>query len=126
MCLSALLVACTPASQEAQVAAPMHPSDTAFSHPTEEITGTVNGSALRFVHSGFTQYSLERDGQVMSGHLNTERGHGGDRDATVYVLNDDQPVSAQLCFVRYTSGRVAMLDSARREIPGTNLVLVRR
>ncbi|MEW6196613.1 MAG: copper resistance protein NlpE [Bacteroidota bacterium] len=52
------------------------------------------------------------------GKLNTERGFENDPDATLFVLNYDQPEENQIYFVRLTNmkDRVTMLAKNRKKI----------
>lgn len=82
-------------------------------NPTETFKGNFNGQEIIFYHSDFQTYTLSMGGAVTSGHLNTERGYGDDRGATVYVLDDDKPKKEQKYFVRTPTGSVYMLDNDR-------------
>ncbi len=83
--------------------------------------GRVKGVSIIFEHQGYTTFRMKEDGELSEGALNTERGFGGDFDATVYVIHFDKPEAEWRYLVRYSSGRVVMLDSDRKEIPGCNL-----
>ncbi len=49
-----------------------------------------------------TEVYIDRDTFVTSGRFNTERGYGNDNDATVIVLNYDQPESEQSYYMHYS------------------------
>lgn len=83
--------------------------------------GTVKGIAIVFEHQDYTKFRMTENGKLVEGALNTERGFGDDPDATVYVLNFGQPEEEWRYIVRYSSGRVVMLDQDRKEIPQSNL-----
>jgi copper homeostasis protein (lipoprotein) len=92
-----------------------------FGKPTETFIGTVNGMKVVFKHKDYTQYRLKEGDNVTQGALNSERGFEEDEDATVFILNSDKPESEQKYFVRFTDGRVMMLDAQRKVIPGSKL-----
>jgi hypothetical protein len=81
--------------------------------PTETFKGTYNDKEIVFSHKDFQSYTLSTASVATSGTMNTERGYGDDRDATVYVLNSDKPKSEQKYFVRTSQGSVYMLDQDR-------------
>ena len=60
---------------------------------------------------------------TLKGSANTERGFENDRNATVYVLNDDKPEEQQIYFVRKTGvdGILTKLDEHRHLIPNAIL-----
>ncbi len=76
---------------------------------TETFKGSYNNQEILFYHQNFQTYTLNMAGTITSGTLNTERGYGDDRDATVYVL----PQQEQKYFVRSPGGSVYMLDKNR-------------
>lgn len=82
-------------------------------NPTESFKGVYNEKEVVFTHSDYTTYTLSMGGVLTSGNLNTEKGYGDDRNATVYVLNPDKSKNEQMCFVRTPSGSVYMLDQDR-------------
>jgi hypothetical protein len=100
---------------------PIAETDSVFDNPTERIIGRVNNTSIIFEHTNYVQYRLTRDGKVITGELNTERGFRQDKDATVYVLDSDMLKGAQQYFVRYSDGRIIMLDSERKEIADCEL-----
>ena len=82
------------------IAVPEIPS---YSEPTERYIGTANGSEVIFEHTNYTSYKLAKDGVMITGELNTERGFGDDDDATVFVLDWQKPVQEQSYFVKLTA-----------------------
>jgi hypothetical protein len=86
--------------------------------PTERFTGD---DGLIFEHWGYQSFRLVTNGKNMSGRMNTERGLGTDRDATVYILNDDRPEAEQVLFARLTSGGIVRLNGNREIIQGASL-----
>ncbi|MBX9853624.1 MAG: copper resistance protein NlpE [Cytophagaceae bacterium] len=71
---------------------------------------------------------LEREAEpiVTRGNLNTERGFGKDKNATVFILNWDKPIEQQRMFVRYTGfdHQVTMISNEREVLDrGMNWVL---
>ena len=56
------------------------------------------------------------------GSLNTERGFGDDKDATVFILDHDKDAAKQRFFVRYTGEDdvIKALDKDRKELPKQN------
>lgn len=64
-------------------------------------------------------YLGKNENEIISkGSLNTERGFEDDPDATVYILNYDQPESNQRYFVRLTNhpNKIFMLDLNKKII----------
>jgi hypothetical protein len=93
---------------------------------TERYRGVTDEGSVVFEHMNYTSYRLTRNGQVEEGALNTERGYGDDVDATVYVLNWQQPESEWIQFVRLTNepGVLYFLDTNRDIVPGRELRLM--
>lgn len=60
--------------------------------------------------------------KTTEGNLNTERGFGDDKDATVYVLDHDKAASQQRFFVRYTDNdnELIALDKDRKQLAQQN------
>jgi len=73
-------------------------------------------------------YELVIDGVSTNGLINTERGYGDDIDATVYILNHDQPAVAQQLFVRLTESTNTLipLTTDRRIDPAGDALQVVR
>ncbi len=74
---------------------------------------------------------LGKDAQPFMSHgkLNTERGFENDVNATVFVLNYDQPEKNQIYFVRLTNmrDRLTMLDRNRKKIKSDlNYILTKK
>lgn len=92
---------------------------------TERYSARVDRVDVVFEHRDYTKYRLTTNDLVREGALNTERGYGDDPDATVYVLNWQQPEGEQIRYVRFTAepGRVYVLDGNGEPIPGSALVL---
>ena len=95
------------------------PEQTALDTVTESFTGIMNGDTILFEHSHYLKYRLTENGKVRLGEVNTERGFEKDRNATVYVLDPDKPEGEQKYFVRFTGGKIVMLDSQRKIIAGS-------
>lgn len=115
------LHACEPASKNELPADKQ--TDTSW---TEKIEGEVGGNKVVFSHQRFEKYTLLYGDSSMSGSLNTERGFNGDADATLYVLNYDEPESARWYFVRFTGDSVFMLKRDRTPDKCSELKLRRR
>lgn len=81
--------------------------------PTETFEGTYLGKPLLFSHKDFQKFTFKEGDQVWSGAMNTEKGYGDDRSATVYVLNSDKPKAEQKYIVRSSNGSVYLLDQDR-------------
>ncbi len=115
------LSSCTPSEKPADqpiatdTIAPTLPRDTLSlpKNPTESFKGSYNEKEVLFTHLDYTSYTLSMGGVLTKGNLNTEKGYGDDRNATVYVLNPDKPKNEQMYFVRTPSGSVYMLDQDR-------------
>jgi hypothetical protein len=98
-------------------------SNTKTPEPSTEIfRGTSNNVNIIFAHTNYTHYRITEGGKITEGNLNTERGFENDDDATVYILDYDKPENQQKFFVRMTDGRIMMLDSNRKIIPGSSFV----
>jgi hypothetical protein len=95
---------------------------TGWDSPTESFRGRLNGNDIMFSHKNYKSYRYAAEGEVTLGLLNTERGYGDDKDATVYVLDHDKPASEQKYFVRLTDGAVHMLDAQRTIISSGKFV----
>jgi hypothetical protein len=94
------------------------PDTLTWGESTGTFKGVVDGKAIVFEHKDFVIYRLTVDGKQWVGSLNTERGYRKDRDATVFVLDHDQPESQQKYFVWLSNGSFHMLDSNRKILPG--------
>jgi len=92
---------------------------------TERYSALVDRVAVIFEHKNYTEYRLTTNGLVREGDLNTERGFGTDIDATVYVLNWQEPEAEQMYFVRLTNEpfKLYALDSNRNILKGSALTL---
>ena len=93
---------------------------------TERYQARVDRVDVVFEHFDYTRYRLTTNELVRMGELNTERGFEDDIDATVYVLNWQQPEGEQMRYVRLTAepGRLYLLDSEQKIITGSVLSLV--
>src|SRR4051812_39728364 len=58
---------------------------------TEKFVGRYDDQEVIFKQKNYQTYTLTMGDLVTSGSMNTERGYGDDRDATVYVLDFDKP-----------------------------------
>lgn len=111
------------------VEAPVIESDTTdFSNGTaiyERYSARVDRVDVVFEQRDYMRYRLTTNGLVREGELNTERGFGDDIDATVYVLNWQQPEGEQMRYVRLTSqpGILYLLDSNQEIVWGSALTL---
>ncbi len=92
---------------------------------TERYSARVDRVSVVFEHKDYTRYRLTTNELVREGELNTERGFEDDVDATVYVLNWQQPESEQMLYVRLTAepDRLYALDSERKILQGSALTL---
>jgi hypothetical protein len=92
---------------------------------TERYSAQVDRVKVVFEHTNFTSYRLTTNDLVREGELNTERGFEDDPDATVFVLNWQQPEGEQMYYVRLTDepGRLYALDSDRKIIRSGALIL---
>jgi uncharacterized protein YxeA len=92
---------------------------------TERYAAQVDRVAVVFEHKDYTRYRLTTNGLVREGELNTERGFEDDIDATVYVLNWQQPEGEQMFYVRLTAepDRLYALDGERKILRGSALIL---
>ncbi len=92
---------------------------------TERYAGRVDRVSVVFEHQDYTQYRLQTNDQVRTGELNTERGYGDDIDATVYILNWQQPEREQSRYVRLTvePDHLYWLDSEGKIVTGSQLSL---
>lgn len=93
---------------------------------TETFRGSLNDKEVVFSHSNYQTYVLKTGDESNSGKMNTERGYGDDRDATVYVLNSDKPKAEQQYFVRNSNGSVYMLDKDRFVVDGAVFELAKK
>lgn len=85
---------------------------------TERFSARVDRVDVLFEHTDYTRYRLVTNGLVREGELNTERGYAEDENATVYVLNWQEPVGKQQYFVRLTAepDKLYVLDGDRQLI----------
>jgi hypothetical protein len=92
---------------------------------TERYSAQVDRVKVVFEHMNFTSYRLVTNGLVREGELNTERGYKDDLDATVFVLNWQQPEGQQMRYVKLTNepNKLYVLDGAGERIMGGALVL---
>lgn len=92
---------------------------------TERYSARVDRVNVTFEHKDYTTYRLTTNDLVREGELNTERGFGDDADATVYVLNWQQPEGERIYYVRLTGDpiHVYVLDGNRKIIEGSALTL---
>jgi len=62
--------------------------------------------------------SRQQKQTIRTGKLNTERGYGKDRNATLFITDYDKPASEQKYFVRLTKKpeEVIMLSKARKNL----------
>lgn len=92
---------------------------------TERYAARVDRVNVVFEHKDYTWYRLTTNDLVREGELNTERGFEDDIDATVYVLNWQQPEGQQMFYVRLTDepGVLYALDGDRKILRGSALKL---
>ncbi len=90
---------------------------------TERYSARVDRVEVIFEQADYTHYRLQTNGLVREGDLNTERGYENDPDATVYVLNWQQPVGQQIRYVRLTAepNHLYYLDNENRRIESSML-----
>lgn len=81
--------------------------------PTETFEGSYLGKTLVVSHKDFQKFTYKEGDLMLSGAMNTEKGYGDDRSATVYVLNCDKPKAEQKYVVRGSNGSVYLLDQDR-------------
>ncbi len=70
---------------------------------TERYRGQIDRVSVEFEQNDFTRYQLVTNGVIRSGELNTERGFADDENATVYVIDWQQPEAEQLRYVKLTA-----------------------
>lgn len=90
---------------------------------TERFSAKVDRVDVVFEQKDYTSYRLITNGAVREGELNTERGFEDDQDATVYVLNWQEPEEQQMLYVRFTDEptKLYLLDTMRRVVQGSVL-----